>query len=108
MVAALPQVNGSDIAKTFNALGWYSPMIVKAMILLQMLWSEKINWDDPVYKALLEEWFQWRSELHLLSSHDIPRCYYPKQATITSMQLHGFSDASERAHSGVVCLWMED
>lgn len=30
------------------------------------------------------------------------RCYYPKEATITSMQLHGFSDASKRAYSGVI------
>lgn len=114
-VADLPQVNGmtkralvSDIAKTFDVLGWYSPTIVKAKILLQLLWSEKIGWDDPVPNTLLEEWLQWRSELHLLSSHDIPRCYYPKEATITFMQLHGFSDASERAYSGVVYLRMED
>ena len=58
--------------------------------------------------SLLEEWLRWRSELHLLSSHHIPRCYYSKGATITSMQLHGFSDASEKAYSGVVYLRMED
>lgn len=46
----------SDIAKTFDALGWYSPTIVKAKILLQMLWLEKINWDDPVSDPILEEW----------------------------------------------------
>ena len=66
---------------------------MKAKILLQLLWSEKVGWDDPVPDSLLEEWLQWRSELHLLSSHHIPRCYYSKGATITSMQLHGFSDA---------------
>ena len=114
-VADLPQVNGltkralvSDIAKTFDVLGWYSSMIVKAKILLQLLWSEKVGWDDPVPDSLLEEWLRWRSELHLLSSHHIPRCYYSKGATITSMQLHGFSDASEKAYSGVVYLRMED
>ena len=32
----------SDVAKTFDALGWYSP---KAKILLQMLWLEKVGWD---------------------------------------------------------------
>ena len=46
-VADLPQVSGltkralvSDISKTFDVLGWYSPTIVKAKILLQALWSE--------------------------------------------------------------------
>lgn len=49
-VADLPQVNGlskralvSDIAKTFDVLGCYSPTIIKAKILLQLLWSEKIG-----------------------------------------------------------------
>ena len=63
-VADLPEVNGltkralaSDIAKVFDVLGWYSPTIVKAKILLQSLWSEKIGWDDLVPNALLEEWF---------------------------------------------------
>ena len=43
-IAAIPQVNGLtkgtvvfDIAKTFDVLGWYSPTIVKAKILLQLL-----------------------------------------------------------------------
>ena len=39
---------------------------------------------------------------------DIPRCYYPKQSRIQSVQLHGFSDASEGAYSGVVYLRMVD
>ncbi len=35
-----------DVARTFDALGWYSPTIIKAKILLQRLWLEKIGWDD--------------------------------------------------------------
>ena len=114
-VADLPQADDltkralvSDIAKTFDILGWYSPTIVKAKMLLQLLWSEKVGWDDPLPDSILEEWLQWQSELHLLSSHLIPQCYNPKEATITSMQLHGFSDASERAYLGVVYIRMED
>ena len=98
----------SYIAKTYDVLGWYSPTIMKAKILLQLLWSVKVGWDDPVPDSLLEEWLQWRSGLHLLSSHHKPRCHYPKGATLTSVQLHGFSDASEKAYSGVVYLRMED
>ena len=95
----------SDVAKTF---GWYSPTIVKAKILLQALWLEGIGWDDCVPNTILEEWSKWRRELLLLSTHYIARCYYPKKAVIVSTQLHGFSDASERAYSGVVYLRMED
>ena len=98
----------SDVAKTFDVLGWYSPAIIKAKILLQILWLEKIGWDDLVPDAVLQEWSRWRRELPLLSAHHIPRCYYPKEVAITSTQLHGFSDASEKAYSGVVYLRMED
>lgn len=98
----------SDVAKTFDALGWYSPAIVKAKVLLQMLWLEGIGWDDCVPTAVLEEWSKWRQELPLLSTHCIPRCYHPKEATIVSTQLHGFSDASEKAYAAVVYLRMED
>ena len=98
----------SDVAKTFDILGWYSPTIIKAKILLQMLWSEKVGWDDPVPKVIMEEWTRWRKQLPLLSSHHVPRCYFPSKCTITSRQLHGFSDASEKAYSGVVYLRMED
>ena len=98
----------SDIAKTFDVLGWVSPTIIKAKIFLQKLWEERIDWDDPVPPAIHEAWSQWRAELNLLSERHIPRCYFPKDAKIVSVQLHGFSDASEQAYVGVVYLRMVD
>ena len=97
----------SDVAKTFDVLSLYSPTIIKAKI-LQMLLSEKVGWDDAIPESIMEEWLQWRRQLPLLSSHHVPRCYYPKDSVVTSIQLHGFSDASEKAYSGVVNLRIED
>lgn len=37
----------SDIAKTFNALGWFAPVIVRAKFLLQHLWEEGLGWSHP-------------------------------------------------------------
>ena len=98
----------SDIAKTFDVLGWVSPTIIKAKIFLQKLWEEGTDWDDPVPSVIHEAWSQWRAELNLLSEQHIPRCYFPKDAEIVSVQLHGFSDASEQAYAGVVYLRMID
>ena len=50
-------------------------------------------------------WLQWRQELTLLSTHHIPRCNFPKQVHVASIQLHGFSDAS---YAGVVYLRVTD
>ena len=98
----------SDVAKTIDALGWYSPAIVKAKILLQSLWSAKIGWDDLVPDDVMEQWSKWRRQLPTLSSHHMGRCYFPKGYTVVSVQLHGFSDASEKAYFGVVYLRVED
>ena len=98
----------SNIAKTFDVLGWYFPSIIKIKILLQRIWELKIDWDDPVPPEIEAIWLQWRTELTLLSHKYIPRCYFPKQSLVESVQLHGFSDASEEAYAGVVYLRMVD
>lgn len=98
----------SDIAKTYDVLGWFAPSIIKAKILLQRVWESKIGWDDSLPQDLHQSWLQWRSELHVLTTHHIPRCYYPKHADIASIQLHGFCDASEAAYAGVVYFRAED
>ncbi len=51
-----------------------------------------------------DDWRRWRSELPHFSTKGIPCCYFPKEATTCSVQLHGFSDASENAYAGVVYL----
>lgn len=84
------------------------PTILMAKVLLQTLWLEGIGWDDCVPNAILEEWSEWKQELLLFSTHCIPWCYYPKEATIVSTQLHGFLDTSEKACAAVIYLRMED
>ena len=98
----------SDIAKTFDVLGWFSPAIIKIKILLQRIWELKIEWDDTLPSEIKDVWLQWRGELSVLSKKHIPRCYFPKQSHIAAVELHGFSDASEEAYAGVVYLRMTD
>ena len=98
----------SDIAKTYDVLGWFSPSTIKVKILLQKLWEQKIDWDDLVPTHIRDAWLKWRSELHLLSKKHIPRCYYSKKTSQTVLELHGFSDASEAAYAAVVYLRFTD
>ena len=94
----------SDIAKTFDVLGLFSPSTIKMKILLQQLWEEKVDWDDTCPSSIHDVWLRWRSELRVLSEKHIPRCYFDKSSRITSIELHGFSDASELAYAAVVYL----
>ena len=44
------RIVASDITKIFDAMGWFSPVIVKMKILLQRIvfWENKVDWDDLV------------------------------------------------------------
>jgi hypothetical protein len=89
----------SDVVKVFDVLGWFAPATVRMKILLQRLWEQKSDWDDPVPAGIGELWTRWRKELPTLASKSI---HFPREAKVTSMQVHGFSDASEDAYDSVV------
>ena len=94
----------SEIAKVYDILGLFSPSVIKIKLLLQRLWEAGIDWDDPVPQEIETSWKRWKDEISVLQGHLIPRCYFTKHCHTLSMQLHGFSDASEVAYAGVVYL----
>ena len=98
----------SDVAKIFDALGWFAPTTVKMKILVQRVWESGVEWDKVVPAPIQNAWFQWRSELPLLSSKHIMHCYVPQGFHVASSQLHGFCDASENAYAAVVYLRLAD
>ena len=38
----------SEISQLFDPLGFLSPVVTRAKILMQSLWIDKLGWDDPV------------------------------------------------------------
>ena len=93
----------SDVAKVFDILSWLAPSILPMKILFQQLWELKLDWDDPVPDLYRQRHVNWRSELPLLSSVTLTRSYFTSEQA-TTVELHGFSDASELAYSAVVYL----
>ena len=94
----------SDIAKTFDILGWISPCIITMKVLYQRLWELELDWDDAIPQELQVEHNTWREQLSVLSSKSLPRCYFRVDSPYTNIELHGFSDASEKAYAAVVYL----
>lgn len=92
----------SDVAKTFDVLGWFSPSIIVVKILLQRLWELHIDWDDELPTSIVESWLRWRKELKLLETRSIPRYYFRKDSQPELTELHGFCDASELAYGAVL------
>ena len=94
----------SDVAKTFDILGWFAPAIVIAKVLLQRLWQLNVGWDEKVPLDIATDWEKWRQQIHLLTGHPVPWCYYSVGKSRISIQLHGFADASQKAYAAVVYL----
>lgn len=82
----------SSSFQIFDPLGLLSPCIIVPKMLLQKLWQQKVNWDQPVPKDIEISWQEFVSNLHIIAGLKINRsvlCDSP-----TTIEMHSFSDAS--------------
>lgn len=88
-----------DSAQIYDPLGLLAPVTVKAKILVQTLWKQKLDWDEPLDQELTKEWSTIEA-----TSITYPRLYYMPNNQLSSQttQLHIFVDASLRAYGAVV------
>ncbi|XP_033318456.1 uncharacterized protein LOC117216029, partial [Bombus bifarius] len=96
------RIISSEIAKIYDPLGLLAPVIVRAKMLLQRIWSSKIDWDESLPIELHIEWERYYAQLPLLNN-----VRFPRKAIIESaieIELHGFCDASEKAYGACVYL----
>lgn len=93
----------SEIAKLYDPLGWLSPCVAKAKMLMQDIWklSKSFGWDTPVPFHIVTKWQQIYLELCLPIPIQVPR-WIGLSADVTCIEIHGFSDASTHAYAAVV------
>ena len=89
-------------ATLFDPLGFLSPFVVKAKLFMQQAWVDALEWDEVLPSEQREQWKTWFSDLHLLEEIKIPRCLKDTSMKESSITLHTFSDASEKAHAAAV------
>ncbi|XP_024885965.1 uncharacterized protein LOC112463685, partial [Temnothorax curvispinosus] len=94
-------------ARLFDPLGWLAPVTVRAKIMIQSTWLLGIDWDTPLPDDDSRRWHALQDELPLLEAIRIPRWLTcgPEGRRI---EIHGFSDASERAYAAVIYVRTED
>ncbi|KAL0871205.1 hypothetical protein ABMA27_004977 [Loxostege sticticalis] len=97
----------ADISRLFDPLGWVTPCIIVAKVLIQKPWIAGISWDEEVPKEILEEWCTYRNDLKSLSEVKIPRWVGTKKDDV-KRELHGFCDASKLAYAAVVYMRIVD
>ncbi|KAL7723878.1 hypothetical protein ACLKA6_004304 [Drosophila palustris] len=87
-------------SRLFDPLGLLRPLIIKAKILLQELWLQKLDWYESIPLSLDNSWQQLKSTLIQLQRIRIPR-YVFTEPTLP-IEIHGFADASMRAFGACV------
>ncbi|XP_055959109.1 uncharacterized protein LOC126831638 [Patella vulgata] len=97
----------SRFSSIFDVFGFVGPFTLQMKIIVQKLWKQKYDWDEPVPKGIESEYRIWESELHKLNEIWIPRWTYLDPAVLES-QLCGFADASSYALGGVIFLRVVD
>lgn len=97
----------SNTAKLYDPLGWISPYVIRAKMLMQSLWLIKADWDDPdLPEDVQTEWKALCEDLINLKTLTIPRFIGPGNELAT-VSLVGFSDASKRAYAATVYLYVD-
>jgi hypothetical protein len=87
----------SELAKLFDPLGWISPILVNAKLIMQDMWAEQIDWDEKI-----PDEFQQRAESFFKDIKEIEMIKIPRWVQGNPTELHGFSDASNKAYAAVV------
>ena len=85
-------------ATVFDPLGFISPFIIRAKLLIQQAWLETIAWDDELPSSLRKKWEQWFNELPELQQVKIPRCLKDNESIVQETSIHTFTDASQKAY----------
>lgn len=92
----------STIAKIFDPLGLLSIFVIKAKLLLQILWKSELSWDDEITGKVKDMWVKFLKTIKSLSCIDVPRHVSCKNAI--EFELHVFSDASQAAYGACAYL----
>ncbi|GFU24837.1 integrase catalytic domain-containing protein [Trichonephila clavipes] len=90
----------SEIARLYDPLGLIGPIVTKAKIFIQELWKIKLDWSEQLPPDAMEKWMNFYQKLAKVNNFKYPRCIL-LPSTIR-IEIHGFSDASERAYAAVV------
>uniref|UniRef100_A0A1Y1L369 Integrase catalytic domain-containing protein n=2 Tax=Photinus pyralis TaxID=7054 RepID=A0A1Y1L369_PHOPY len=89
-------------AQMYDPLGLLAPIIITAKLMVQELWQIKLTWDESVPAYLHTKWLTFKTKLHYINEIIIPRQVLISDYKV--VELHAFSDASQRAFGA--CLYL--
>ncbi|KMQ88303.1 gag-pol polyprotein precursor [Lasius niger] len=93
----------SSIAQLFDPLGWLSPIVITAKLLMQELWAIRLDWDEELPSHLQTRWEEFIRSLPQVANISMPR-WLGISPQMLGLEIHGFSDASQDAIAAVIYL----
>ena len=90
-------------AKICDPLGLLCPVTIIPKLLMQKIWKESLDWDQPVSQSINAEWVKFVESIRMVRSVNILRHVFYLNSI--SFRIHGFADASERAYG--VCVYIQ-
>lgn len=94
------------LARIFDPFGLVAPVTITAKILMQALWLQKVDWDEPLTDDLLRRCLQYQTQLLNLNGIAIPR-WTGQGNESHRIELHGYANASNSAYAAVIYLRVE-
>ncbi len=87
------------IAEIYEPLGTLSPCLLRGKLLIQDLWRQEVDWDQPISEEHDRKWIQIKQEMDGLGDIQIPRYIGGEK-----YKLLCFTDSSKDCYSACVYL----
>ena len=89
-------------AKILDPLECINAITINLKMLFQQLCIDKIEWDKPLTGQYHEQYTKLLNDLEKVNNVYIHRSLFKQNDMAKKVEIHGFSDASERVHAAVV------
>ena len=91
-------------AKVFDPMGYASVLVVTLKAFFQQLCINKCSWDDELKGTDRKTYNGLIKALETFPKIQVPRYPFLRNKTVSRVEIHGFSDASEMAYATIVYL----